>query len=117
MSISRYVLDKGLGEFECHIRDTEDWQDVEDDPIFREIVTNCKLISVEELTSRRQHEFQTHNSNDLHEIENKDVDETKSDVLDADEQTNDTHSSQDGHIDEDTHMKNGDQDVETFSHT
>jgi hypothetical protein len=110
MSVSRYILDRGPGEFECHIRDTKEWQEVEDDPIFCEIATDCKLMSIQELSSRCQLDFQTHTSN---EVKNNDTNET----INTAEQTNDIHSGQDDHIDEDTHTKNRDQDDEHCSDT
>ncbi|KAL2000210.1 hypothetical protein VTN02DRAFT_3408 [Thermoascus thermophilus] len=75
MSVSKYILDKGPEEFECHIRDTEEWPFVMDDPVFLEIATDCELISIEELVSRRKQIFETHNLRVLNETEEGEVDE------------------------------------------
>ncbi|KAL2006221.1 hypothetical protein VTN00DRAFT_9875 [Thermoascus crustaceus] len=75
MSVSKYILDKGPEEFECHIRDTEEWPFVMDDPVFLEIATDCELISIEELVSRRKQTFETHSLRVLDETEEGEVDE------------------------------------------
>lgn len=88
MSVSKYILDKGPEEFECHIRDTEEWPFVMDDPVFREIATDCALISIEELVSRRKRAFETHRVRVLNEPEEGEVgDDTSLDEQSADKQS------------------------------
>ncbi|ODH26848.1 hypothetical protein ACO22_04391 [Paracoccidioides brasiliensis] len=60
MSVSKYILDKGPEEFVDNIRNTEDWPFVMADPIFLEISTECELVSIDELISRRKLIFETH---------------------------------------------------------
>lgn len=78
MSVSKYILDKGPEEFECHIRDTEEWPLVMDDPIFREIRMDCPLISLKELISRRKEIYRTHNIKVINEAEEGEIAEDAS---------------------------------------
>lgn len=59
-SVSRYVSDQDAEDLKRHIRETKYWSSLKDDPIFRVIATDCELISIEELTSRRNRILQTH---------------------------------------------------------
>ncbi|KAJ9360669.1 transcriptional regulator family: Zinc finger, CCHC-type [Paecilomyces variotii] len=77
-SVSKYILDKFPAEFERHIRDTEDWPSVMDDPIFREIQMDCPLISIKELISRREEVYATHNVNVINEAEEGEISEKAS---------------------------------------
>ncbi|KAJ9300639.1 transcriptional regulator family: Zinc finger, CCHC-type [Paecilomyces variotii] len=78
ISVSKYILNKCPAEFERHIRDTEDWPSVMDDPIFREIQVDCPLISIKELISRREEVYATHNVNVINEAEEGEISEKAS---------------------------------------
>ncbi|KAL1987051.1 hypothetical protein VTN96DRAFT_4925 [Rasamsonia emersonii] len=60
MSVSRYISDKDAEDLKRHIRETKYWSSLKDDPIFRVISTDCELISIEELVSRRNRILRTH---------------------------------------------------------
>ncbi|EEP80346.1 predicted protein [Uncinocarpus reesii 1704] len=81
MSVSKYILDKKAEEFDCNIRDTEDWPFMMDDPIFLEIPMDSELISVKELLAIRAKVYETHRverqptpaPNDEEDAENEEI--------------------------------------------
>lgn len=60
MSVSKYFLNKRAEEFQCHIRNTEDWPFMMKDPIFVSISTECETVSMLELISRRDKLYENH---------------------------------------------------------
>jgi hypothetical protein len=75
MSVSKYISRNGSKAFECHIRETEEWEYLQDDPIFREIVIDCKLISIEELVSRRLQVSDVHCLRSINKAEESEANE------------------------------------------
>ncbi|KAL1846281.1 hypothetical protein Plec18170_009270 [Paecilomyces lecythidis] len=75
ISVSKYILNKNPEDFARHIRHTEDWPSVMDDPIFRPIPMDCELISIKELISRREEVYINHNVKVINKAEEGEITE------------------------------------------
>ncbi|GAD97139.1 conserved hypothetical protein [Paecilomyces variotii No. 5] len=90
ISVSKYISNKSPENFARHIRDTDDWPSVMDDPIFRQIQTDCELISIEELISRRDEVYITHNVKVINAAEDGEITENTQDHSGLNIDTSDT---------------------------
>lgn len=53
MPISKYFQHKTL-DLETNVKDTNDWQSVQNDPAFLEIALECDIVTIAELVARRK---------------------------------------------------------------
>src|SRR6266498_2633878 len=74
-SVSKYFQDIKEELFTLNVKDTPSWKDVEDDPVFHEIATECDYVPFEDLIQRRNELWGLDRNMDL-ESEEGEVQET-----------------------------------------
>lgn len=84
MSVSKYFPGKDDISTEHNIRDTEHWPPLQHDPVFLEVPLECKVVSVEELISRRT-QLSEHVDNVPMDAEEGEVDQDAAEIGEVDE--------------------------------